>query len=182
MSVCLSVCVPCAVHQQHQCALEVIAEQQELREQRYNAVATVGAMAGAGAGDGSSSRGSSGSCSRSCSAAEIPQAVQQQLDFMLDAAKTVGKGLRLESRLILSQVMCHQGVPVQQQQQSCAPPVPSEQQQEHEQDDKDVVSEEGCTAAIIEAEEALAEPAAVSKAGAAAGVEARGMAVGVQAL
>lgn len=130
-----------------QCALEVLSEQQELREVRYLA-----ALAAAS---------EDGSC---CPDAAAAAAVRQQLEAMIAAAQTVGKGYKLESRLVLSQIPQQQPQPSQRQPpqppvEQQQPPV-KQQQQQCVEDAGDSSSEEGCMAAIIPAAEQ--PPAAVA--------------------
>jgi hypothetical protein len=111
-----------------QCALEVLDEQQQLREERYNCSVevTAAAAAAAGAGDGSGSH----CCTE----------IQQQLDQMIEAARTVGKGYKLVSKLPLTNLHLLQQQMLQHQQQLEA---------------RDAASEDSCTAAIITADAAV---------------------------
>jgi hypothetical protein len=110
-----------------QCALDVVAEQQELREARH-----IAALADAAEASGSNS------C---CPDAAAAAAVKQQLDDMIEAAQTVGKGYKLVSRLVLSEI------PQRRYQQKQKPQ--AEQAQPLEVKDS---ASEYCTAAIITAQ------------------------------
>lgn len=110
-----------------QCALDVIAEQQKLREARY-----IGALADAAEASGSSS------C---CPDAAAAAAVKQQLDDVIETAQTVGKGYKLVSRLLLSEI------PQRRYQQQQKPQ--GEREQRVEVQDS---ASEYCTAAIITAQ------------------------------
>lgn len=133
MSPDVSCCCVCPL----QCAWDVLVEQQQLREERYNCAVEVTAAAAAAACNGDSPR------SQCCSG------IQQQLDQMIEAARTVGKGYKLISQLPLTNLHLLQQQMLQHQ---------------HQLEVRDSASEGSCTAAIITAD-AAADSAAVVGAG-----------------
>lgn len=122
----VSCCCLCCL----QCAWDVLKEQQQLREERYQCAVEVTAAAAAAAGTGTNDSAKSHCCN----------AIQQQLDEMIEAAKTVAKGYKLVSPLPLTNLHLLQQQMLQHQQQLEA---------------RDSASEDSCTAAIITADAAV---------------------------
>jgi hypothetical protein len=120
----------------------VLEEQQQMREDRYQCAVEVTAAA-AGTGDGVNFQSGA--------------AVQQQLDEMIEAAKTVGKGYKLISQLPLTNLHLLQQQMLHHQQQLEARDSASE-------DSCTAAIEDSCTAAIITADAAV-ESAAEAGAG-----------------